>query len=188
MALSQGDKISAQDFIDLKARIKAEMNRRNLTDSMTSYAGEAYDYSIQPVSGGKILVEHINKIVEPLNAIKPSNFVKQSIGDQIKAIEAIDTQLTIHENFPLSGTETDCNAGCSGLCAGACGGNCTGCTGGCSGCTGCSGTCTNSCTGCTGCSGGCQGGCSGSCSGGCSAGCSTTCGKSCSAGSGNAVS
>lgn len=52
------------------------MNRRNLTNPMTSYAGTEYDYTITPAQGGSILVEHINKIVEPLNAIKPSDFVK----------------------------------------------------------------------------------------------------------------
>lgn len=181
MALSRGDKILAQDFIDLKARIKAEMNRRNLTDSMISYAGADYDYTIIPAQGGSILVEHINKIVEPLNAIKPSDFVKQSIGDQIKAIQVIDTQLKAHEAFALQGSGTDCNAGCSGLCTANCGGTCTGCSGTCSGScsgscsSGCSGGCKSGCTSCTGCSGGCSGSCKGSCSDACSKGCSISC-------------
>ena len=70
MALTQGQKALASDMIALKKRVKNEMNRRKYRNSLTSYGGTSYDYSTSPASGGKIMAEHINKIVIPLNQIK----------------------------------------------------------------------------------------------------------------------
>lgn len=177
MALSAGNKALAEDFINLKARVKAEMSRRKNRDSLTAYAGAEYDYTIIPSEGGQILVEHINKIVEPINAIKATGFESvQNAGAPIKALDALDIQLTAHEEYPIRGKGTDCAAGCSGLCTNACSGTCTGCSG-CTGCTGCSGSCEGSCSGsCSGtCTGGCTGGCSDYCTGECRKDCTDVC-------------
>ena len=69
MAYESGVKIAATDFVNLKARVKAEMNRRKGTGSLTSYAGTSYDYTTTPASGGKILEEHIDKLIVPLSNV-----------------------------------------------------------------------------------------------------------------------
>ena len=209
MALTAGNKPLASDFISLKQRVKKEMQRRNLTNPLTAYAGTAYDYTTTPAAGGKLLAEHIEKIIVPINAIKSTGFAAQQDGLIIKALNAVDVQLSAHEVKPLRGSGTDCTAGCSGLCTNACTGTCQGtcsgtCSGGCKGCTGCtncSGTCSGGCKGCTSCSGcsgctscsGCSGcsNCSGTCSGGCSSGCTDRCkgcGAGCATGCGEACS
>lgn len=166
MALTAGNKPLASDFINLKQRVKKEMQRRNLTNPLTTYAGTAYDYTTTPAAGNKLLSEHIEKIIVPINAIKSTGFAAQQDGLIIKALNAVDVQLSAHETKPLRGSGTDCAAGCSGLCTNACTGTCQdNCTGSCTG--SCIGSCTGGCSGCSGCtncSGGCSGGCS-SCSG-----------------------
>lgn len=65
MALNSQNQILASDFVSLKARVKAEMNRRRYSGSLTSYAGTAYDYTENPTSGGVIKPEHANKLIIP---------------------------------------------------------------------------------------------------------------------------
>ena len=45
------------------------MNRRCRNGSLVAYAGTNYDYTTPLEAGGKINLEHVNKIIEPLNAI-----------------------------------------------------------------------------------------------------------------------
>lgn len=162
MALNSKNLILASDFVSLKARVKAEMQRRRYTGSLTSYAGTAYDYTETPVVKGTIKTEHINKIVVPINAISPSGYTDKSAGDIIPELETLNTKLQAHEKFPLRGSGTDCASSCSGLCSSGCYNSCSGCGGSCSyDCSGCSGSCTGDCTG--------------SCSGGCSTSCGTAC-------------
>ena len=62
--LEQGNQYSASDFIELKSKVKAEMLRRCYTGSLEGYGSEAYDFFIMPQSGGQILTEQANKIIE----------------------------------------------------------------------------------------------------------------------------
>lgn len=160
--------IEAQRFTDLKARVKAECQRRSYTGSVASYGGTDYDYASAPASGVKIAQEHYEKLVIPLNAINSETFPDTS-GERIITdadLTAMETFLTSAEGRGKTATTTDCSASCTGLCKG-----CTGtCTGSCSG--GCSGTCLNTCTG--SCTGGCWGGCT-SCSGACTGSCQASC-------------
>ena len=178
MGLAKGNRCLASDFIALKARVKAECARRNGTGSIAQYAGASYDYSVTPESGNPILPEHVNKLVEPLNAIAPTGYAVEQQYDVVPALSALETFLSESESIPLTAAKSNCAASCTGLCAGTCTGSCAGCSGSCSG--GCKGSCK---TGCTGCSGGCKGGCSGQCTGGCTGtctdGCSTGCSISC---------
>ena len=183
MAYESNVKFTAQDFINLKARVKAEMTRRKGTGSLTSYAGTSYDYTTAPVAGGNILEEYIDKLITPLSKISFSDIADQSKGDTVKAMNTLDAKLSTYESAGVSGSGHYCNSSCSGMCSTGCYSGCTGCSGSCSGCTSCS-----SCTGCTGCSGYCSGctGCSGTCRGctscsGCSGGCTscTGCGMYC---------
>ena len=189
--------ISADRYNNLKARVKAECNRRRYTGSVSSYGGTEYDYTITPASGGIIRTEHRDKIATPLNAINSDN-VPLATGQNVIS----DNYITVMESFTTvlearSQTDrngTDCKSSCTGLCYGCtgtgyngcsgCGGSCSyDCTGSCSG--GCSTTCRGSCKGSceTGCSGGCSDTCKGSCETGCSGGCYNACGQTCTAGS-----
>lgn len=178
MGLAKGNICLASEFVALKARVKAECSRRNGSGSIASYAGSAYDYTVIPQAGNPVLPEHVNKLVEPLNAIAPTGYEVKKQYDVIPALDALEAFLTASENIPLTAAKSNCAASCTGLCAGTCKGNCSGCSGSCKG--GCSGGCTSACTGCTGgCKGGCSGTCTGSCRGTCVDGCSATCSLSC---------
>lgn len=202
MALNSQNQILASDFVSLKARVKAEMNRRCRSGSLTAYAGAAYDYSVVPANGVIVKPEHLNKLVVPINAISPSGYTEKAAGDAVPELATLDAKLAAHEAYPMRGSGSDCASGCSGLCSSGCYNSCSGCGGSCSyDCSGCSGTCTGDCEGT--CSGGCStscGGacwrdgctsnctaacrmdCTGSCSGGCSGGCMSNCAKGCTTG------
>ena len=50
--------IQSERFVALKARVKAECQRRNGSGSVASYGGAAYDYTTPPRQGGTVLKEH----------------------------------------------------------------------------------------------------------------------------------
>ena len=184
MALTTGNQYLASEFNALKARVKAEMQRRQYNGSLTTYGGTSYDYTVTPAAGNTVLIEHMNKLVQPLNAINATGMTTVKTGDPIQAIQALNTFLTAAEKYSLTSSTTDWKSSCTGLCTTGCGNTCTGCSGTCTGT--CSTTCTGSCSGgCSGCGGNCTGKCYGckGCSGGCSgcAGCGSSCSKNCSA-------
>lgn len=168
--LEKGVQYSASDFIALKARVKAEMLRRCHTGSVAEYGGANYDFTINPNSGGQLLIDQINKIIVPMNAVNNTGVSQKKVGDQAMALNALVAKITQYEAAPFEGESHGCNASCTGLCHTECS---TGCTGECT--ETCGGNCTTSCTGT------CQGTCSETCSGSCG----TTCGDGCSGGCGN---
>lgn len=197
MSLSAKEQCLAQEMIDLKARVKAEMQRRNGNGSLVAYAGTDYDYTVDPAAGGQMLTEHVNKIVVPMNAITASGMTEQAVGDQAMAMDGIDAKLTVYVAEPAQKNGTSsCSGACSGLCVSSCYSNCGGsCSVGCGSCGGCSGGCTGDCNetcsnqcGSDGCSGNCGNNCKrdgctaycgmscwGKCSSNCSGGCENTC-------------
>ena len=178
MALTTGNAILASDLVAIKARVKAEMLRRNQVGSLTAYGGSSYDYTVTPTAGGKILPEHWNKLITPMNAMVNTGLSTVSSGQKIPPLNTINTLLTQAEGYSITGSSTNCKSSCSGLCVGTCK---TVCGGGCSG--GCSGGCTDSCTdNCTGCTGDCKGGCHKTCKNDCAKGCAWTCNSNCSGG------
>lgn len=197
MSLSAKEQCLAQEMIDLKARVKAEMQRRKGNGSLVAYAGTDYDYTVDPAAGGQMLTEHVNKIVVPMNAITASGMTEQAVGDQAMAMDGIDAKLTVYVAEPAQKNATSsCSGACSGLCVSSCYGSCGGsCSVGCGSCGGCSGGCTGDCNetcsnqcGSDGCSGNCGSNCKrdgctaycgmscwGKCSSNCSGGCENTC-------------
>ena len=197
MSLSAKEQCLAQEMIDLKARVKAEMRRRNGNGSLVAYAGTDYDYTVDPAAGGQMLTEHVNKIVVPMNAITASGMTEQAVGDQAMAMDGIDAKLTVYVAEPAQKNGTSsCSGACSGLCVSSCYSSCGGsCSVGCGSCGGCSGGCTGDCKetcsnqcGSDGCSGNCGSNCKrdgctaycgmscwGKCSNNCSGGCENTC-------------
>lgn len=170
--------ITPNRFIELKAKVKAECQRRQYVGSVASYAGTDYDYSISPTSGGKIVREHYDKNADPLNAIT-GNFSSKSSVIKEQAIADMEASVTNLATIDATASNSGCAASCTGLCQGSCTTGCSGCSGSCSGsCDGCSG-CGSGCSGCSGCGSGCANSCSGSCRGSCSGGCNTTCTASC---------
>lgn len=163
----------ADRFTTLKAKVKAEMQRRNQSGSVASYGGSSYDYTVPPAAGKTVQKEHRDKLIGPMQAVN-SNVIPAAKGiiseDELANLETRVAVWGARQMTDRSGS--DCKSGCTGTCY-------TGCATGCSGCSGCSGCgsgCPNSCSGCTGCSG-CGGACSSSCSGGCD-GC-TSCSGDC---------
>lgn len=182
MALNSQNQILASDFVSLKARVKAEMNRRCRSGSLTAYAGSAYDYSVVPANGVIVKPEHLNKLVVPINAISPSGYTEKAAGDAVPELATLDAKLASHEAYPMRGSGSDCASGCSGLCSSGCYNTCSGCGGSCSyDCSGCSGTCSGGCD--TTCSGSCSGSCGGACwRDGCTSNCTAACRMDCTGG------
>lgn len=182
MALNSQNQILASDFVSLKARVKAEMNRRCRSGSLTAYAGTAYDYSVVPANGVIVKPEHLNKLVVPINAISPSGYTEKAAGDAVPELATLDAKLAAHEAYPMRGSGSDCASGCSGLCSSGCYNTCSGCGGSCSyDCSGCSGTCSGGCD--TTCSGSCSGSCGGACwRDGCTSNCTAACRMDCTGG------
>lgn len=168
MAFTVGNPILASELISIKARVKAEMLRRNKVGSLTSYGGSAYDYTVTPVAGDPILPEHFNKIITPMNAMVNTGLSTVKSGDPIPALDGLVAKLTAAEGYSITGKSTNCKASCSGLCVGTCQSACG---------NGCSTSCTGTCSG--GCNDACADGCTSSCGGSCSSGCGTSCNKNC---------
>ena len=170
-------KILSTDFANLKAKVKAEMLRRNKTGSVAAYGGSQYDYQVAPVDQGPLKGEHLSKITTPMRAVNP-NGIPEYPGD-LTAEEMASMEAKINAWQARAVTDrsgTDCAASCTGLCYTSCIGTCVGC-GGCDGsCSGCGG-CDYSCSGCGGCDYSCSG-CGYSCGDSCS-GCGYGCGGGC---------
>lgn len=176
--------ITPNRFIELKAKVKTECQRRQYVGSVASYGGTDYDYSISPTSGGKIIREHYDKNADPLNAIT-GNFSSKSSVIKEQDIADMEASVTNLATIDATASNSGCAASCTGLCQGSCTTGCSGCSGSCSGscsgncsgsCSGCSGRCTG---GCSGCSGSCTGSCKNSCSGGCYLACTASCADNC---------
>ena len=114
MALTAGQQCLAEDFINFKARVKAEMLRRSYSGSLTTYGSSTYDYNNPPTAGGQMKTEHINKIITPMNAVNTTGMEAQKVGDQADSIQGLDTTLSNYENFPLYGSGSDCASSCYG--------------------------------------------------------------------------
>ena len=171
MTMGSGNKFASADFITLKARVKAEMNRRNGTGGLTTYAGVVYDYSVIPVIGGKVKLEHYSKIRDVMATINPAtvSLPTKIVSDKIQAMNVLEANMTSYEAKARGERSTsDCASSCTGMCISACTTSCSGsCTGSCASCSGCSG--------CGGCDGSCSTVCNSTCSGGCQAGCQSAC-------------
>lgn len=189
-------KLLTSDAINLKAKVKAEMQRRSRSGSVASYGGTAYDFTAKPTEGGPVLGEHLKKNLEPMRAVNPAGLPSYPGELTGPGLAAMEVKINAWRTRGITDRgASDCASGCTGTCFTSCTtgcytgcSSCTGCSGSCKGsCTGCSNTCTGSCTntctntcqGCgdkcsTGCNWDCTGGCS-SCSGSCSGGCSSTC-------------
>lgn len=175
MSLSAKEQCLAQEMVDLKARVKAEMQRRCRNGTLVAYAGTDYDYTVIPETGGQMLVEHVNKIVVPMNAITPSGMTERVVGDQAVAMDVMDAKLTAYSAEPMQKNATSsCSGLCSGLCTSGCYSSCGGCDGTCSG--SCRGGCKN---GCGGCDDACQGSTQQATCSSCKDGCTAYCGMSC---------
>ena len=167
--------ITAEKFNSIKARVKAEMSRRNGYGSMASFSGSDYDFTVTPAKDGVILKEHGQKTVDLLRNINQSDGL-EATDITVQDLDKVEEVLSKYEQESMTGSSSSCGGACSGLCTTTCSGTCSGgCSGGCY--TGCYGSCSEFCASCyTACGNGCSGSCYGSCSGGCSGSCSGDCG------------
>lgn len=179
--------VKAERFTALKAKVKAEMLRRNQSGSVAGYGGSAYDYTVAPSAGKTVQAEHRDKLVTPMRAVN-SDQVPASSGPVIRESELanLETRAAVWAARPVTDNSgSDCKSGCTGMCYTGCATGCSGCGSGCPGsCSGCGSGCPTGCSGCgSGCPGSCSGcgsGCSDSCDGcdgcsGCGSGCDTGC-------------
>lgn len=167
--------ITAERLNELKAKVKAEMQRRNASEhnaSLTGYAGTAWDFNAVPKPGEPITDEHVQKIIDPLlqvNDFLYDNSLKSNKSGLDESVYKAEQFVESLKSIAKTASNSGCRGSCTGLCA-------ESCSGACMGCTSCTGGCSSSCD--KFCSSNCGGGCNG-CSGGCHAGCSSTCGSGC---------
>ena len=145
--------ITAERLNELKAKVKAEMQRRNSTEhgaSLSSYAGTAWDFSTTPKNGDVITDEHVQKVIDPL--IEVNDFLyDNSFRTGKSGLEQTFYKAEKYVDSISKIGKTDANSGCRGACTGLCQDACVG------QCLGCSGTCQNQCQGCSHtCGSGCQ--------------------------------
>lgn len=159
-------KVLSSDFASLKARVKAEMQRRCQSGSVSAYGGSAYDFSTPPTDGGPLLGEHLKKNLDPMKAVNPDGLPTYPGTLNKAGMEAMETKVTAWAARSITDrSSSDCKSGCTGTCY-------TGCTSGCHGCSGdCSGTCSGGCSGCSGCGNSCSTGCGTNCNRVCAANC-----------------
>lgn len=160
MPFNLNNPLLAEDYINLKSRVKAECARRKYNGSVEEYSTSEYDYTVIPEEDGIPLPEHLNKIIIPLNAIKQTGISQTQEGSPTRDISNAVTILDELEAIEQDASNSGCSASCTGLCQGTC-----------------TGTCTNGCK--TGCRGSCRGTCSGSCGYECSNDCTDVCADSC---------
>ena len=164
--------ITPDRLVALKAKVKAECQRRKYVGSVSSYGGTNYDFSIAAASGKIMLKEHYEKNAIPLNAITgdiDTNGARIVSDDEITAMENKVEKLSNISRW-ASKANSGCAASCTGLCAGSCSDSCDG------SCDGCDGTCEGTCTGC---GSGCASTCEGDCIGGCGYNCWSACASDC---------
>ncbi len=147
---------TGQEFINIKQKVKAEMNRRNLNNSSTNYnslaayGGTSFDFSNAPVAGEVINSEIGEKTINLLYQVEDLEnveFVQQN--NKLPSDTAVSGLSTYVDNLAsesMLGDTSSCRGACSGLCAGSCIGGCNGCSGACNtGCMGCTATCGTGC-------------------------------------------
>jgi len=198
MAFVANNPVLSSELLALKAKVKAEVLRRNQSGSVASYGSSSYDFTSgeNPVVGAVVAATAYNKIVDPVRAINSSGIPSSlSTGAIISNLGNTNSRVDVFRVRNLTDrTGTDCASGCTGTCYTGCSTGCyTGCT---DACSGCGSGCANSCGGCGGCDGGCwdacsgcgsgcANGCTGSCQGGCGNGCGTACSTNCTSGCGD---
>ncbi len=176
--------VKADRFTALKAKVKAEMLRRNQSGSVAAYGGSAYDYAQPPAKGGLVRGEHREKVITPMRAVN-SDLVDEAGDSVIREEKLADLETRVEVWAARSITDrsgSDCKSGCTGTCYTGCVTGCSGCGSGCpTGCSGCGTGCGTACW--KGCSQDCTDTCPNACSSsGCAYNCTgacTTCGNGC---------
>jgi hypothetical protein len=133
--------MTAEQVIELKAKLKAELARRSGLGSVAEFASDEYDFTEVPQAGRAITADQGKKIIDLLLQICDYKDLRYVVkGDTLP--EAFDAELLdlvdklSKEQITGDSTEvSSCNGLCTGLCVGSCINTCNGCTG----CTGSSG-------------------------------------------------
>lgn len=187
--MAVGDLLKPERYNELKAKVKAEMTRRDGTGSVSAYAGTSYDYTVAPAAGGTILEEHYEKLIVPLRAVNTTDVPEAEAKDKVITeadMAQMEAKIAVLEAASMTTSNHGCSASCTGLCSTSCD---SGCSTTCSG--SCSGSCSGGCTGCgaDSCSGTCYekcaNSCYGTCEGKCKDLCTTECANSCLLGQGD---
>lgn len=160
--------MTAAQVNELKAKIKAEMLRRNGHGSLAAYGNASYDFKTTPVADDWIWTEQGQKTVDLILKIedfgdlffarKHENIPEDFSTKLLTEIDRLSKEAKTGETTEKS----SCRGDCTGLCVASCISQCNGCSG-----------CTASCG--TGCASGCNANCTGSCNTNCTGGCNTNC-------------
>lgn len=148
--------LTVEQIIEIKAKLKAELKRRNLNDSTSSFgsvsefAGEEYDFTTVPKKDSQILQEQGEKTINLLYRIT-DNEVCEYVQDEGKIpsdvnFSSLSSYIDNLATEKIEDTFSHCRGACTGLCFGSCIGMCNGCSGKCdTGCVGCVATCGTGC-------------------------------------------
>ena len=148
--------ITAEKLIELKNKVKTEIDRRSYYGSDTISKFSSQTFETTPKQGEPILAEQGKKIIEPLLNICDKgdlNLDKLEKGEKIPSSfnEDLISYVDTLSKESTTASTSSCRGACTGLCVGTCGSSCGGCSSSCgSSCEGsCSKTCGSSCGGCS---------------------------------------
>ena len=145
--------LTTERFSLIKAKVKAEMQRRSAPDqngSLSQYAGSQWDFEINPETGCVIVNEYIQKLIDPLlqvNDFLCDNSFRIGRGGLEIPLDKIEEFIDKISKIPADASNSGCRGKCTGLCHSGCSGSCQGCRESClSGCRdGCVHTCGSGC-------------------------------------------
>lgn len=130
-----GKPMTAEQVIELKRKLKAELKRRDGIGSVASLADDKYDFLEEPEYGKPMTAEQGAKIIDLLIQICDYKDLKyvvrgepipEAFGEEL--IDFVD-KLSKEEKTGEPDERTSCTGLCTGLCTGSCTGFCNGCTG-----------------------------------------------------------
>lgn len=157
--------MTTEQVKQLKAKIKAEMLRRDGNGSLASYGSSSYDFSATPTAGSSVKAEYGEKTINlllqiedygDLSLVNAGDPIPQSFNSGlINEVNRLAAEEKTGESEETAAMFNDGRVAETSSCRGMCTGLCVGtCIDQCNGCTGCTATCGSGCTtGCSSCTG-----------------------------------
>ena len=122
--------LSADEIINLKARITSELTRRNVDGSLNSYISSDYNFTNTPDTDQPLYQEQGKKIIEQVTVIKDVGDLHfRDIDDYTPIPESFnydDLNSAISSMEKETESSTTCRGACTGMCAGSCSSSCSG--------------------------------------------------------------
>ena len=118
--------LTADEIINLKAKVLAELTRRVHNGSLIQYTGPDYEFSTTPTKNKPVYAEQGEKFIKQLLQINDvgnlyfNDMARQQPIPSSFNYNEINAAISKWESDTTEQSGTSCRGGCSGLCYGAC--------------------------------------------------------------------